>query len=101
MYQLGYGEQLQDADKVGSGGVGEKQKDEVRREKVCGEESAFFALLKEAIDCPMLFPKVNELFKQFKILADAKKTITDADLDALVANDVFHDEVEDTWKLKQ
>lgn len=41
---------------------------------------------------------VSDLFDRFKILADQKKTITDADLDALVADEVS--KPEEIWKLK-
>lgn len=40
---------------------------------------------------------IAELFSRFKVLADAKKTISDMDLDALVADELS--KPEDIWKL--
>jgi len=41
--------------------------------------------------------ELNEIFSSFKELADKKKTVTDADLEALVADEVY--QPKETWEL--
>ncbi len=41
--------------------------------------------------------ELNEIFNSFKELADKKKTVTDADLEALVADEVY--QPKETWEL--
>ena len=41
--------------------------------------------------------ELNEVFNSFKELADKKKTVTDADLEALVADEVY--QPKETWEL--
>jgi 2-isopropylmalate synthase len=62
---------------------------------VLGKHSGRHALKERLISLGYTLDEesLNKLFERFKVLADKKKTITDADIEALISDEIYQNEV--------